>query len=280
MSSWLAARYGLGWGTARVWVRVAHALEGLPRIAAAYAAGGLSWDQLRPLTTFASAETDARWAEEAPGRRPAWLWREARRHHRVRAREAEEARRTRYLRLDWDQERSVLWLEGMFPAEEGTALQAALHARAESIPPDPGAADPPGARLADALVDVATGGPDRVRFPPPGAAAPRRRSVPVPRMRAEAVAARPPPGPLGRWWGHQPGQPGAPVPRPPPPHPRGRVADQRASGAGAAVPRSGGTTTEDERGARPDLTSAGARTRRTGCGPATARGPGAPATRT
>src|ERR687891_2548683 len=29
MSSWLAARYGLGWGTARVWVRVAHALEGL-----------------------------------------------------------------------------------------------------------------------------------------------------------------------------------------------------------------------------------------------------------
>src|SRR5919106_2347331 len=74
--------------------------------------------------------------------------------------EAEEARRTRYLRLDWDQERSVLWLEGMLPAEEGTALQAAVHARAESIPPDPGAADPPGARLADALVDVATGEPE------------------------------------------------------------------------------------------------------------------------
>src|ERR687891_678815 len=160
MSSWLAARYGLGWGTARVWVRVAHALEGLPRIAQAYAAGGLSWDQLQPLTTFATPGTDPRWAEQAPGRRPAWLWREARRHHRVRAREAEEARRTRYLRLDWDQERSVLWLEGMLPAEEGTALQAALHARAESIPSDPGAADPPGARLADALVDVATGGPE------------------------------------------------------------------------------------------------------------------------
>src|ERR671919_1624211 len=77
MSSWLAARYGLGWGTARVWVRVAHALERLPRIAAAYAAGGLSWDQLLPLTTFATPETDARWAEEASHRRPAWLWREA-----------------------------------------------------------------------------------------------------------------------------------------------------------------------------------------------------------
>src|ERR671918_186662 len=67
MSSWLAARYGLGWGTARVWVRVAHALEGLPRIAQAYAAGGLSWDQLRPLTTFATPGTDARWAEAPTG---------------------------------------------------------------------------------------------------------------------------------------------------------------------------------------------------------------------
>ena len=30
MSSWLAGRYGLAWGTAREWVRVAHALRGLP----------------------------------------------------------------------------------------------------------------------------------------------------------------------------------------------------------------------------------------------------------
>ena len=42
MSSWLAGRYGLAWGTAREWVRVAHALEGLPRIAQAYADGRLS----------------------------------------------------------------------------------------------------------------------------------------------------------------------------------------------------------------------------------------------
>ena len=30
MTSWLAARYHLAWGTAREWVRVAHALERLP----------------------------------------------------------------------------------------------------------------------------------------------------------------------------------------------------------------------------------------------------------
>jgi hypothetical protein len=158
LTSWLAGRYGLAWGTAREWVRVAHALKGLPRIAEAYASGRLSWDRLRPVTHFVSPETDEQWAARAAELRPAWLWREARRHERIRAREAEEARRERYLRLDWDRERSVLWLEGMLPAEEGTALQAAIHGRAERVPADPQAADPGGARLADALVDMATGG--------------------------------------------------------------------------------------------------------------------------
>jgi hypothetical protein len=160
MSSWLAGRYGLAWGTAREWVRVAHALEGLPRIADAYAGGRLSWDQLRPLTRFASSDTDRRWAEKAPELRPASLWREARRHERVRVREAEETRRERYLALDWDHERSMLWLEGRLPAEEGTALQSAILRRAEEVPLDPRAADPGGARLADALVDLATGEPE------------------------------------------------------------------------------------------------------------------------
>src|ERR671918_732034 len=160
MSSWLAARYGLAWGTAREWVRVAHALERLPRIAQAYASGGLSWDQLGPLTRFASAETDARWAGEAPHRRPAWLWREARRHEQARTQQAEEARRRRYLDFNWDHDRSVLWLAGMLPAEEGTALQRALARRAERVPADPEAVDPAGARLADALVDMVTGEPE------------------------------------------------------------------------------------------------------------------------
>jgi hypothetical protein len=160
ITSWLAGRYGLSWGTAREWVRVAHALEGLPVIAEAYRAGRLSWDQLRPLTRFADSATDARWAEEAPERRPAALWREARRHERCLAREAEEARRQRFLRLDWDHERSVLWLEGMLPAEEGTAFRAALLQKAADVPSDPEAADPSRARLADALVEVAAGEPE------------------------------------------------------------------------------------------------------------------------
>jgi hypothetical protein len=157
MTSWLAARYRLAWGTAREWVRVAHALAGLPRIAEAYAFGRLSWDQLRPLTKFATSETDEVWASRGPELRPAALWQEARRRERIRVREAEEIRRLRYLALNWDEERPVLWLEGMLPAEEGAALEAALAKRAEDFPRDAEAADPSGARLADALVDLAIG---------------------------------------------------------------------------------------------------------------------------
>src|SRR6266516_6274167 len=57
MTPWLAARYCLTWGTAREWVRVAASLRRLPAIARAYREGRLSWDQLRPLTRFATTET-------------------------------------------------------------------------------------------------------------------------------------------------------------------------------------------------------------------------------
>jgi hypothetical protein len=157
MSSWLAGRYGLAWGTAREWVRVAGALRGLPALAEAYALGRISWDQLRPLTRFATPETDATWAEEAPRRRPAGLWREARRHERATVMDADRAHR--YLRLSWDHELPVLWLEGMLAAEEGERLASALQRRAEVVPPDPQASDPSEARMADALLDLLTGEP-------------------------------------------------------------------------------------------------------------------------
>jgi hypothetical protein len=157
MTSWLAGRYGLAWGTAREWVRVAHALRNLPRIAEAYASGRLSWDQLRPVTRFATAETDEPWSRRAPELRPGALWREARRHERRRVQEAEQDHRNRYLSLHWDTERPLLWLEGMLPAEQGATLESALRRGAEKVAGDPQAADPGGARLADALVELVVG---------------------------------------------------------------------------------------------------------------------------
>src|SRR5437660_7837137 len=109
MTSWLAARYNLTRATASEWVRVAHALGELPAIARAYASGRLSWDQLRPLTKFATLETDDRWAGEAPRHSSASLWLEARRHEKVRREEDEQVHRRRYLDIGWNEEKTELY---------------------------------------------------------------------------------------------------------------------------------------------------------------------------
>ena len=158
MSSWLSARHGLAWGTAREWVRVARALRELPRIGEAFARGRLSWDQVRPLTKFVTAQTEDRWVERSVEMSPSALWREAGRHERVRARDERQAHRARYLSLWWDPQSPFLYLQGRLGREQGAALQAALEKRWEEVvvPDEPH--DPAEARMADALVELVTGG--------------------------------------------------------------------------------------------------------------------------
>src|SRR2546430_214972 len=57
---WLTWRIGLDRGTAREKVRVARALGALPRIDAAFAAGRLSYAQVRAVTRVANAENEER----------------------------------------------------------------------------------------------------------------------------------------------------------------------------------------------------------------------------
>lgn len=74
VTAWLAYRLGLSHRTAAEWVRMASALAGLPLVAAAFAEGLLSWDQLRSVVAIAAPDTDAEWAERAPCCRPS-RWR-------------------------------------------------------------------------------------------------------------------------------------------------------------------------------------------------------------
>jgi len=59
-ADWLAWRVGLDLGAARERVRVARALETLPRLAEALARGELSYAKVRALTRVATPETEAR----------------------------------------------------------------------------------------------------------------------------------------------------------------------------------------------------------------------------
>ena len=145
MSAWLAGRYCLTRATAVEWVRVARALRTLPAIRRAYREGRLSWDQLRPLTRFAEPETDERWGREAPSCSAACLWREMRRHEEIHE-----------LSLDWNEERTELYLQGRLGADQGAALERAVTTRSEEVVIADDPHDRYGARLADALVELAT----------------------------------------------------------------------------------------------------------------------------
>lgn len=157
MTGWLRARYGAAKKTALEWVRVAHALRRLPRIAESYREGRLSWDQVRPLTRFATPETDEGLAETAPPRSPASLTQEAQRRRKVEREESVRKHDRRHLET-WRDDEAFLHLEGMFPPEQAAALENALRQRAEQVEVEEGLVDPRGARLADAFVELATGG--------------------------------------------------------------------------------------------------------------------------
>jgi hypothetical protein len=163
LQSSLASRFAVSSATASEWVRVARALRSLPAIRAAHAAGQLSWDQLRPLSRFATAETDAElaaWARPIGARR---LYDEARRHERERRKNFESDRQMRYLRMWWDEDRRFLNLEGSLPAEQGARVEAALERRAEEIVLEEGPLyDRHGARLADALEELLSSSGDRL----------------------------------------------------------------------------------------------------------------------
>ncbi|MFN2543378.1 MAG: DUF222 domain-containing protein [Actinomycetota bacterium] len=156
MTQWLAWRYELVWSTALEWVRVARRLRELPCIANAHEEGHLSWDQLRPLTKFATPATDERLAREAVGWRPAGLWREAARHERLRERDATETHRERYVRFGWNQEKTECYVQGRFGAEQGVLLERAVMKRSEQVEVSDDPYDPHGAVYADALVELVT----------------------------------------------------------------------------------------------------------------------------
>ena len=157
MSGWLCARYGMTSSTAHEWVRMAKALRELPAITQACSEGRLTWDKLRPLTYFATSETDSAWAEQAPEMSAGRLWLEKMRQETLRKRQAQSDHEMRRLWMAWDESKRWLELSGSLPGEQGAAVEAALRKRAKEIALDEGPVDDPGAaRLADALTELVT----------------------------------------------------------------------------------------------------------------------------
>jgi hypothetical protein len=148
---WLGWKCGVALGAAREKVRVARALEHLPRTSAAMASGRLSYSKVREITRVASAETEdflLQIAEHGTAQHVESFVRAYRRSQQAEelSREASQ-RRDRFLGYRYGDDGSLV-IHAQLPAESGALFVQAI----EDVPA--GTSEPPAelrARRADAL---------------------------------------------------------------------------------------------------------------------------------
>jgi hypothetical protein len=134
---WLNFKCGLNLGAARERVRVAHALEGLPKIAASMARGELSYSKVRAITRVACEATEESFLMIALHGTAYHVERLVRGYRR--AQDAEELSREaqqhthRSVRYCFDEDGSLI-LKARLPALAGALLIEALDAALERVP--------------------------------------------------------------------------------------------------------------------------------------------------
>ena len=162
---WLSIKAGFEMHTGAELLRVGQAMTVLPRIAAAFEAGQLSFDKARQITTVATPATDAFLQEIAQGASGAQLARICRSLRRIAEVEApaqaDDHLSRRCLWMHWD-EQGMLELKAKLTPEDAAVVRAALESitgsRPVPVPADDGVQDPAddrwAARKVDALVAI------------------------------------------------------------------------------------------------------------------------------
>lgn len=135
-AGWVATVDAVHRVNARAVVTVARALVDLPAIAAVTADGGLSFDQLRPLSATATPVTDDHWAVHGPGCDPGQLAAHAARTERVTRERAQEQEAKRTLSI-WRARGGGSRLAGYLPDVDAAVLAAGLDRLAERYQPAP-----------------------------------------------------------------------------------------------------------------------------------------------
>lgn len=142
-AQWLMWQCGLGEVAARERVRVARALEKLPKINAAFRRGELSYSKVRELTRAARSETEDALLRLALHGTAAQVQRVVALHCRAErvsgAAEAVEAYRRRYVRYRHDDDGTVV-IEARLPVEIGEVVMRAIDAAVEVLYRDAAAA--------------------------------------------------------------------------------------------------------------------------------------------
>lgn len=167
-AEWLSFECRMDGRTARDYVRVARRLQEMPEIAEAFSEGRLSYCQVRALSRASETEHERELLQVALTATVRQLEQHVRQLRSARSADldlANRARARRFVRHFWDEDGSLRFF-GRLPADDGAAFAEAIEARAAAIhgeDGDPccseGQSKPPiGARRADALLELITGG--------------------------------------------------------------------------------------------------------------------------
>ncbi|EFC86061.1 HNH endonuclease signature motif containing protein [Parafrankia sp. EUN1f] len=147
---WLSWRCGLSPRTAREHLATAHALEQLPAIRTAFAAGTLSYSKVRAITRVARPDTEQTWLNHAEHCTAGALEHLAR-AYRQRSADPDTRARTRTARrVSWHtDDDGMIHLTAVLPADQGAQLIAAIETARDSLTTTtkpattPSAAEPP-----------------------------------------------------------------------------------------------------------------------------------------
>lgn len=152
----MAYRYAMPWKAAADHVATMRALRELPKIAAVFREGLVSWEVLVLLCSFVGPEKDQEWADRAQRLNAAQVKAWARAARRKRREEAARAHGERFLHTWWDRRGEFLRLHGLIPGAEGAMVRKTLDRIFDQLGPGPdGIFAPREQRMADALVELA-----------------------------------------------------------------------------------------------------------------------------
>jgi hypothetical protein len=156
LAHWLSMRYGISQWKARRWIAASQVLDGLPRLADAFARGLLGIDKVVELCRFATSETEVdlfRWAEQVSCASVRHRGDIASRASTEEVVEAERSRTLTWWQLD---EGRRVGLEAELPAAQGAVVIRAIERMAERVPQMPDEPDVcfAPARRADALAAI------------------------------------------------------------------------------------------------------------------------------
>lgn len=150
---WLAVEMGFDPFIGRELSRVGKALRELPLLAAAFAAGRLSFDKVREVTTVTTRETDELMLQIARGASASQVARICRSLRKMTKPESRQHQAQRGLWMRFT-ENGMMRLVANLPAEEAAIVQAAIESLAAKMPLPDEADEPHAARRSDALVSI------------------------------------------------------------------------------------------------------------------------------